>query len=487
MENSATTDSKNPTNSAASMASSTSLETLQLSFGNLRINNGKIEINTDKPSSSSSSSSSSLPLNGSSKGVPPSPDSSNSESTSSLPSFNGMNLINNGVGDYYHQPYNFSETLNGGGYGLGLGQPYNPYFLTPTPWKHPLLNHHHQVSYFSDFPNEKSPFLPSPTGENPNGFSQGDHEAIINLALMEESSKQLQGLILMKDPKIVKRIFEGVIDNLFQLMISQFGRYLFQKLVELNDEILLQRIMEKLDRNVIYYASIDRYGSYSIKKLIKVLQKSPLVNQIVKTLADRFWELMTNTTGQYVIMECLEFLDYQKNDKLYLEAIDKCLKLATHDKGCGALNQFISRSRGPRSDELLSKICEQVVYLSLHPYGNFVVQGVLGLQNPVIIEKISYSLRGYYVKLSMMKGGSHLVEKCLKSSSGALVNVISEFLQSNQLIQVAKDRYGNYVLQAALRETKRFSNALHGSLVMKLRSYHNLQDLNHGYARNILV
>ncbi|OMO52230.1 hypothetical protein COLO4_37335 [Corchorus olitorius] len=312
-------------------------------------------------------------------------------------------------------------------------------------------------------------------------------DRIIELAILEESSKHLQALILMKDPRITKLIFEGVIDNIFQLMISQYGRYLFQKILELKDEDMLQRIVEKLtlsDRNIIYNASIDRYGSYSVKKLIKVLQKSPLVSEIVKSLASSFWDLMINQTGHYAIMECLDILDSQRNDLLYVEAIDKWLKLATDERGFVALNNFIVRIKGSRRDQLLEQICEQVVFLSQHPDGHFVVQCVLGLQIPAFIQKICYELRGYYVKLSMQKGGSHLVEKCLKSSG--LVHVVQEFLQSNQLVQLARNQYGNYVLQTALKEAMKTSGPLHESLVMKLRSCENLRELNHGYGRHIL-
>ncbi|OMO94827.1 hypothetical protein CCACVL1_05788 [Corchorus capsularis] len=449
---------------------STSLETLQHSDGNLRMNHGNVEIKGNMPSSS-------LPWNGSLTGVLPSLESSDRVGT--LGSSNTASLF---------PSFDFTQTLMGG---YGFGEP-DPYFLAPPTWNDPLQNH---ASFFSI----ENPFLhPYPeaiaASENLNmgnvescvGYLQGNRDRIITLAMLEESSKHLQDLILIKDPDITKLIFEGVIDNISQLMTSQYGRYLFQKLVELKDEDMLQRIMDKLtksDRNIIYNASIDRYGSYSVKKLIKVLQKSPLVSEVVKALANSFWDLMINQTGQYVILECLDILDSQKNDLLYVEAIDKCLKLATDERGCGALNSFIERIKGPRRDQLLEQICEQVVFLSLHQEGNFVVQCVLGLQNPAFIQKICYGLRGYYVKLSMQKRGSHLVEKCLKSSG--LVHVVQEF-QSNQLVQLAKDRYGNYVLQTALKEVKKASGVLHESLVMKLRSCHDLRDLNHGYGRNIL-
>ncbi|KAK6255201.1 Pumilio RNA-binding repeat - like 5 [Theobroma cacao] len=498
MENSADPESSN---SRASM-DSTFLETLQLSIGNLCLKNGKVEIDGSAPTQGNRASSS-LPLNGSLTSILRGPGLnkresmlSSSKKVSILPSFSHMNL--NGVG---YQPYGFSENLTGKTLNTeyGFEEPYL-HNLTSKGWKDSLISN---VNLFSGLHREKeNPCLPShpeavTTGGNlsRSGFNMSNQSSggfqnlrgnqIIILAMTEGGSTYFQDLVLLKDPRITQLIFEGVIEYIFQLMTDQYGRYLFQKLIELENEIQLRMIVEKLTNSNgdIFYTSIHRYGTYSIKKLIQVLEKSPLVTEVVKALCNNFWDLMVNPTGRYVIMECLDVVDSQKNDLLYIEAIDKCLQLATHERGCISLNSFISRIKGPRRDQLLNLICDHVVYLSQDPAGNFVVQHVLGLQKPFVIDKICFKLKGYYVKLSLQKGGSHLVEDCLKSSG--MDHVLHEFLLSNQLLQVAKDRYGNYVLQTALRETMKTGSPLHGSLLMKLRSY--LKSLQHGYGRNVLT
>ena len=480
---------------------STSLETLQLSFGNLRVE-GMFEID-GSTTPLRNRVSSSLPLNGSLTGVLPGPVLSNRESildsskTGSF-AFNLMNL--NGA--------SFAENLTGQTLNAGYGfvEPYL-YNLASQGQKDSMFNNVNCLSVFSNA-NSGLSFQPKAisTGRNllGNGFNISTENSsglwnqqsingiplppgneIITLAMTEDGSKYFQDLLLLiDDTRITKLIFEGVIEYIFQLMTNQYGRYLFKHLVESDDDNQLRMIVEKLtvSDGHIFYASIDRYGSYSIKKLIEVLKNSPLVVVVVKALCNKFWELMINPTGQYVIMECLEVVDSQKNDLLYMEAINKCLQLATHERGCISLNSFILRIKGRPRDQLLNLISDHVVYLAQDPAGNFVVQCVLGLQNPEIIDKICSKLKGYYVKLSMQKGGSHVVEKCLRSSG--MDHVVHEFLQSNQLFQVAKDQYGNYVLQTALRETKRMGSSLHESLIMKLQQH--LNSLQHGFGRNIL-
>ncbi|XP_021290682.1 pumilio homolog 12-like [Herrania umbratica] len=479
MESSADPESSN----SRASTDSTSLETLELSIGNLCVKNGKVEID-GSATTQVNRAYSSLPLNGSLTSILLGPGPNNRESMLSsskkysiFPSFNHMNL--NGADC---QPYGFSEnltekTLNTG---YGFEEPYL-HHLKSKGWEDSLFS---DVNLFGGLYKEE-PCLPShpeavTTGANLSwsGFNMSNERVLV-------VSRICKDLVQLKDPRITQLIFEGVIENIFELMTDQHGRYLFQKLIELENEIQLQMIVEKLTNSDgdIFYTSIHRYGTYSIKKLIQVLEKSPLVTEVVKALCNKFWDLMVNPTGRHVIMECLDVVDSQKNDLLYIEAIDKCLQLATHERGCISLNNFISRIKGPRRDQLLNLICDHVVYLSQDPAGNFVVQYVLGLQKPSMIDKICFKLKGYYVKLSRQKGGSHLVEDCLKSSG--MDHVVHEFLHSNQLLHVAKDRYGNYVLQTALRETMKTGSPLHGSLLVKLLSY--LNSLQHGYGRNVLT
>ncbi|XP_062160991.1 pumilio homolog 18-like [Alnus glutinosa] len=167
---------------------------------------------------------------------------------------------------------------------------------------------------------------------------------------------------------------------------------------------------------------------------------------------------------------------------LYLAALRHCLDLAEHEKGCISINKFITNSRGPGRDKLLRLIAEHSVYLSQDPSGNYVLQHVIGLHDPVSTEKICCLLRGNYVLLSSQQGGSHVVEKCLNSPW--MDYVILDFLKWDRLWQLARDRYGNYVIQTALKVTKRANIPLHRRLLEKFQGH--LDALRSGYGRNVI-
>ncbi|XVE84749.1 hypothetical protein DITRI_Ditri17bG0037600 [Diplodiscus trichospermus] len=469
--------SSNPKSPNTRSYLNSTLETLQHSFENFYVRSGVFEFD----GSATAQSHGNRPLNAS--------------LTDFLPRPGFSNLINrNGAG--YDQSYRFAEDL--------AATPWNAACGFSAPYLYNWASQERNASMSNNvnlLGGEATPTAGNLWGngfnidtQNSSGFwtqqrmngnvsPKGNY--IINLAMTEDGSKYFQDLLMLKSPRIKKLIFEGVIEYIFKLMTNQHGRYLFRKLIEWEDQNQLQMIMEKLTLSSedIFHASIDRYGSYSIKKMIKAVEKSPLITKVVKALSEKFWQLMINPTGQYVIMECLDVVDSEKNELLYIEAINNCLKLATHERGCASLNSFISRIKGPRRDELLNLICDHAAFLAQDPSGNFVVQCVLGLQNPAIIHKLCSKLKGYYVKLSMQKGGSHIVEKCLTSSGMDIV--VHELVRSNQLVRVAKDRYGNYVVQTAIKETKKTGCPLHECLIGKLEKHLNF--LLHGYGRHILT
>lgn len=81
-------------------------------------------------------------------------------------------------------------------------------------------------------------------------------------------------------------------------------------------------------------------------------------------------------------------------------------------------------------------------------FRNFVVQTVLDLENPFVTTKICSTLRGKYVDLSMHKCASHVVEKCLTTLG--INYVLSDLVNCHKLWKLARDPFGNYVLQKAI-------------------------------------
>ena len=85
---------------------------------------------------------------------------------------------------------------------------------------------------------------------------------------------------------------------------------------------------------------------------------------------------------------------------------------------------------------------------------NYVLQKVLGLQNTTHNLSIFCSLKGCFVDFCTQKASSHVVEKCLECTYMGMSYVLKDFLSYDKLWRIARDQYGNYVIQKALKLAK---------------------------------
>ncbi|KAL5834453.1 hypothetical protein ACOSQ4_013950 [Xanthoceras sorbifolium] len=330
-----------------------------------------------------------------------------------------------------------------------------------------------------------------------NSVSQANHHPfdtrIFVRATSESGSKFLQELLSSsssEDARIAYKIFYAVYGFLFQFMSDQFARHVFVKIITSCNyyhlQLITQKIASQSEQELFLMTSSNKHGASSIKKLIKVLSisKSPLICYVISALSRLFEDMMITKSGSSIILHCLEALDDRQNDLIYQAAINSYYTVSCHKQGCISMIDFISEMSGSRRQQLLYIICENSVALSKDLFGNFVVQHIMGLENPKFIELTCLALKGQFVDLSLTKCGSHIVEKLLKLKAQVVISyVANDFLNSNRILEVASDIYGNFVIQTALKESMRLNRLMYQRLVMKLQEDPN--SLKFGYGKHV--
>ncbi|XP_073118552.1 pumilio homolog 12-like [Henckelia pumila] len=131
--------------------------------------------------------------------------------------------------------------------------------------------------------------------------------------------------------------------------------------------------------------------------------------------------------------------------------------LAIHEVGCRSLNEFISTIFGQQKLALLGIIASKAVFLSNDRFGNYVVQHAMLLGDKFVALYILRRLQGHFVQLSQVKGASNVVERCVESSRLGTCVVVTEILQTpSASYQLAQHPYGNYIIQVALKQLKKY-------------------------------
>ncbi|CAI9760237.1 unnamed protein product [Fraxinus pennsylvanica] len=270
-------------------------------------------------------------------------------------------------------------------------------------------------------------------------------------------------------------IHDEVPESIFKLMADEQGHRVFGKLVEESNDRRLHSIVmaASLNSKLFIDVAFCKHGANSIQRLIKKVKKTSEAFMVTRILSTGFYALMTHHIARHVIQQCLNLLGNQPNEILYELAIYYFQELATHEVGCISLNECINSISGSQRTTLLDRIANVAAYLSNDPYGHYVVQHVLALRNASVTDKILHYLQGRFIHLARIKGGSHVVEKCIEFSESGMLCVIKEILDSqNAPSHLARDQFGNYVIQKALKITKlRGATLLYKSLFMALEPH----------------
>ncbi|XP_042480933.1 pumilio homolog 2-like [Macadamia integrifolia] len=269
----------------------------------------------------------------------------------------------------------------------------------------------------------------------------------------------------------VEKIFLEIIVHIVELMTDPFGNYLVQKLLEVCDGDQRMQIIHAITRKPgdLVRISCDMHGTRAVQKVIETLKTPEQFSMIVSSLKPGIVLLIKDMNGNHVAQRCLQYLIPEYSEFLFEAAITHCVELATDRHGCCVLQKCLGHSEGEHRRRLISEITSNALILSQDRFGNYVVQFVFELRIPWATIDVLDQLDGNYGYLSMQKYSSNVVEKCLKyAGEEGCPRIIQELISDSRLDQILLDPYGNYVIQAALNQSK---GALHSALVEAIRPH----------------
>jgi len=159
-----------------------------------------------------------------------------------------------------------------------------------------------------------------------------------------------------------------------------------------------------------------------------------------------------------------------------------CVQVATHRHGCCVLQRCIDHGSEKQKVQLIQEITKNALTLVQDPYGNYVVQYVLELPFPALVDSLAHGFIGHVRQLATQKFSSNVIEKCLSLSlPSTAASMIREILVGDNLLVMLSDPFANYVVQTALSVS---DSALHLELVEAIRP-HLAQLRNTPYGKRI--
>jgi hypothetical protein len=148
---------------------------------------------------------------------------------------------------------------------------------------------------------------------------------------------------------------------------------------------------------------------------------------------------------------------------VYHIVASNCVEICRNRQGCCIIQRCLQWAPEPFRTEIINAALLNSLKLVQDPFGNYVVQYILDLQqqlvqtNPKEAETLNYTNRiirqilHNIASLSCNKFSSNVIEKCLKTASADVRQLlIDELTEPQSLPKLLTDSFANYVIQTAI-------------------------------------
>ena len=96
-------------------------------------------------------------------------------------------------------------------------------------------------------------------------------------------------------------------------------------------------------------------------------------------------------------------------------------------------------------------VCENALNLIVHQYGNYVIQVIFENWDDNELVEILNQYKTKYVFLSKLKYSSNVIERIIEKNKNNLDYYIQVICIENTLSELMLNKYGNYVIQKAIK------------------------------------
>lgn len=228
---------------------------------------------------------------------------------------------------------------------------------------------------------------------------------ILSLCKDQHGCRYLQKKLEEGDPAHRDMIFRETYGHFPELMIDPFGNYLCQKLLEHATEEQRSAIIDSVANDLVGI-SLNMHGTRAVQKMVDFLAQPRQPKQIrtlIYALSVNVVALIKDLNGNHVIQKCLNKLIPEDNQFIYNAIATNLIEVATHRHGCCVLQRSIDHASPGQRVQLVTEIIFNSLYLVQDPFGNYVIQYILDLNDARFSEPLIRTFVGNVCSLSVQK------------------------------------------------------------------------------------
>ena len=277
---------------------------------------------------------------------------------------------------------------------------------------------------------------------------KGKFELIIRT---HKGSRIFQNYLKSTHSDILHQIFLELKNKLPELLKDNYANYFCKKFFNsLNQKDRIEFLTAI--QNDLSSLAIDYIATYPIQGIIEQLGSKAEKKIIYIGIKDSINVYCYNVYGTHILEKILSYFE----DEFVKEIIDYVYKnfidLSFHINGICIVKKLLLMTHKKSLHNHIKKIIyDNAMNLIVHQYGNYVIQTIVENWDDNELEDILNLYKNKYIYLSKQKFSSNAVERILEKNKKNLENYINEICNENNIIEIIKNKYGNYVIQKAVR------------------------------------
>jgi hypothetical protein len=248
-------------------------------------------------------------------------------------------------------------------------------------------------------------------------------------------------------------VIQKLVEHCDKKIISSMIKKLFyhsQNTIDNNNNFY-----NKIEKNNLYEISINSYGTRALQKILIDLSSSMTeedINIILKFCKGNIYPMIKDINGNHVVQCIIENI----SNKDYLSPIYKEMTenivniLKTKSGSCCVFPKVLNNINEIDLDIMINAIIDNIEKLINDENGNFSIQKIIKLNKNIYNTKIYNYIQDKISKLSVQKFSSNVIETFIINIPNLKDKIINKIIESNSIINLLSDKYGNYIIQKSL-------------------------------------
>ena len=252
--------------------------------------------------------------------------------------------------------------------------------------------------------------------------------------------------------EIIHLLFLELSKDLEEFMTNPYSNYFFKIIfICLNNDDRIY-LLKKIEKSIVKL-SLDEIGTYPIQTIIEFLNNKIEKMIIITAIKDHIPELIYNQYGSYVIEKLIACMEESEIPFLYSFIANNFIPLSFNNNAICVIKKLLSLKLSSYMHNIIKNlVIENYKEFILHPCGNFVVQGIVEFWDDYL--DIINLYKNYLFNLSLEKYSSNVIERFIERDEKILEQYIDEIVASKKIYEIMKSKFGNYVIQKAIKLAK---------------------------------